>query len=160
VADPAYVAALRLLARRELSEAQIRARLARGGHDGPSIDAAIVRLTADRSLDDNRVALAIARTETGIRRRGRRREQQKMVAAGISEAVASRALDEVFEQVDEEALLRAALDRRFPHQDVELDDRARARLYRQLTGQGFEHGKVLTLLQQLPRKPRSPIPDP
>jgi mycofactocin precursor len=41
VADPAYVAALRLLARRELSEAQIRARLARGGHDGPSIDAAI-----------------------------------------------------------------------------------------------------------------------
>ena len=66
----AYADALKLLARRELSEAQVRQRLARKGHTEPDIDQAVARLVADRSIDDARVAEAIARTETAVRKRG------------------------------------------------------------------------------------------
>ena len=63
-----YIAALRMLARRELSEAQVRQRLARRGESQESIDEAIARLKSDRSIDDERVAGAIARTQAAGRR--------------------------------------------------------------------------------------------
>ena len=68
-----YLDALKMLARRELSEAQVRQRLARRGHDPESIDAAVARLKGERAIDDARVAEAIARTETAAKRRGRLR---------------------------------------------------------------------------------------
>jgi len=151
VGNPAYVAALRLLARSELSEAQVRVRLARRGHDGPAIEAALARLKSERSLDDRRAALAIARAEAGRRGRGRRRVLQRLAAAGIADDIASRAIEDVFESIDEDALLRAALDRRLRGATTVAGDRAFARLYRQLTGQGFDHGRVMALLKRLPR---------
>ena len=58
-----------LLGQRELSEAQLRARLARRGCDPDAIDQALDRLKRDRTLDDGRVARAAARLEAGVRRR-------------------------------------------------------------------------------------------
>src|SRR3712207_7389408 len=49
--------------RRELTEHQVRQRLTRRGYDVDSIDAAIARLKADRSLDDERAAKAIAQLD-------------------------------------------------------------------------------------------------
>jgi regulatory protein len=57
-----HTTALRMLARRELSEAQVRERLARRGYAVNDIDAAIHRLKDQRAIDDARVAEAIART--------------------------------------------------------------------------------------------------
>ena len=96
----ARVAALKMLARRELSEAQVRQRLARRGYDGAEIETAIDRLKADHSIDDARVAGAIARTEVSIRRRGKRRVVQQIQQAGISRSAARRATDETFEDLN------------------------------------------------------------
>ena len=136
-----------MLARRELSEAQVRQRLARRGYDGDAVDEAIARLKADRSIDDARVAGAIARTETSIRRRGRLRVKRQIEAAGIAPAIAQRAVDEVFEEVDGQALLEAALARRLRGGDTIEDDRHFSRLYRFLLTQGFESDRVLALLR-------------
>jgi SOS response regulatory protein OraA/RecX len=57
----AYSVALTLLSARELSETQLRARLTRRQHDADDIDKAIAHLKADRTLDDHRVARALAR---------------------------------------------------------------------------------------------------
>ena len=57
----AYVAGLKMLARRELSEAQLRLRLARRAFAPADIDDAVQRLRRERALDDRRVALACAR---------------------------------------------------------------------------------------------------
>ena len=95
-ADSARVAALKMLARRELSESQIRQRLARRGHAQEEIDAAIERLKAERAIDDSRVAGAIARTETSVKRRGKRRVTQQIEQAGISRTAARQAVDETF----------------------------------------------------------------
>jgi len=148
----AYLDGLKMLARRELSEAQVRSRLARRQHDPQEIDDAIARLRAERALDDARVAAAIARTETGIRRRGRVRVRMQMQRAGIDADTAKRALDDVFSTIDDAALIEASLRKRLRDRDTIADDREFQRLYRYLTAQGFEHDRVMKVLT--PRRPR------
>ena len=141
--------ALRLLARRELSEAQLRQRLARRGHDPDSIDAAVTRLKADRSIDDARVAGIIARAETGLRKRGRLRVIRRIEAAGIAPSIARQAVDETFREVDNDALMAAALEKRLRGRTAIADHREFERLYRFMVGQGFEPDRVLALLRKL-----------
>jgi regulatory protein len=133
-----------LLGQRELSEAQLRTRLGRRGCDPDAIDQALDRLKRDRTLDDGRVARAAARLEAGVRRRGPARVRQRLQAMGLASDVIQQALVETFEEVDESALLGAALARRLRGRALDdLDDKARARLVRGLVGQGFALGAVL-----------------
>jgi regulatory protein len=142
----AYVDGLKMLARRELSEAQVRQRLARKQHDADAIDAAIERLRAERAIDDARVAEAIARTETSIRRRGKLRVRMQIERAGIGKAIATQAIDAVFDNIDDDALLEASLQKRLRGRATIADDREFQRLYRYLAGQGFESDRILRLL--------------
>jgi regulatory protein len=144
----AYIDALKMLGRRELSEAQIRQRLARREHDAESIDAAVARLLEERAIDDTRVAEAIARMETGIRKRGRLRVRRKIENAGIAAATARHAVDEVFGNLDDDELLESALAKRLRGGATIADEREFNRLYRYLVGQGFEPGRVLSLLNK------------
>ena len=96
----AYIDGLKMLARRELSEHQVRERLARKGHEDDAIEVAIARLREERALDDARVAEAIARTETSIRRRGKLRVRMQIQRAGIDKSIAKRAVDDVFGTID------------------------------------------------------------
>jgi len=141
-----YIDGLKMLARRELSEAQIRQRLARKGHDEDAIDDAVARLKAERAIDDARVAEAIARTETTIKRRGKLRVARQIESAGIARATARRAVDDVFADVDADALLAAALAKRLRGAASIKDDREFQRLYRYLIGQGFEADQVMRAL--------------
>ncbi len=137
-----------MLARRELSEAQVRQRLAKRGESRESIDEAVTRLKAERSIDDERVAGAIARSETSLRKRGRRRVQQQIEAAGISKAIAVRAVDETFQDLDPDALLLASLAKRLRGRERIADDREFQRLFRYLSAQGFETEKILAHLRK------------
>ena len=142
----AYVDGLKMLARRELSEQQVRQRLARKGHPLDAIDDAVTRLRHERALDDGRVAEAIARTETSIRRRGRIRVRLQIQKAGIDKSTAKRAIDEVFASIDDGALVEAALDKRLRGRDTIEDDKEFQRLYRYLAGQGFEAEQIMKAL--------------
>jgi regulatory protein len=146
--NTAYLDGLKLLARRELSEAQVRQRLARRGHDPGDIDEAVERLLTERALDDRRVAAAIARTETSLRGRGKLRVRIQIERAGIAKAVAKQAVDEALADVDQDTLLEAALLKRLRGRAMIADDRERQRLYRYLVGQGFEGDRVLALLSR------------
>ena len=148
----AYLDALKMLARRELSEAQIRLRLARREHDPDAIDAAVGRLREERAIDDARVAGAMARTQTSIKRRGKLRVRQQIEQAGILPATARQAVDQVFSALDEDALLDAALGKRLRAGEKIADDAAFRRLFRYLVGQGFEPDRVMALLKK--RSPR------
>jgi regulatory protein len=137
-----------MLARRELSEAQVRQRLARRTHESTDIDDAIARLKQEGAIDDRRVAEAIARTETSLKKRGRLRVKRKIESAGISSSVAKGALDETFDAIDADALLDAALAKRLRHGKAIADEREFNRLYRYLVGQGFESDRVLAVLKK------------
>jgi regulatory protein len=147
-AQRAYVDALRMLARRELSEAQVRQRLARREHDEADIDEAVTRLRQERAVDDARVAEAIARSETAVRKRGRLRVTRKIESAGIASSTAKQAVDEVFGALDPDALLESALAKRLRLGKAIADDREFNRLYRYLVGQGFESDRVLARLRK------------
>ncbi len=146
--DSAYVAALKWLGGRELSERQLRQRLVRRGYPADEIDAAITRLTGDGSLDDHRAARAMAHAETSLKKRGRLRVLQRLKAAGIAEDVVRRVLEDTFETVDADALLAAALDKRLRGRERIADEREFQRLYRYLVGQGFEPDRILALLRR------------
>jgi regulatory protein len=147
-ARDAYVAGLTMLARRELSEVQVRQRLLRRQHLPEDIEAAIARLKAERAIDDNRVAEAIARTEVSLHRRGRLRVDRRIQSAGVAPATARHAVEQIFGELDPEALLSAALDRRLRGRDGIADRKEFQRLYRYMVGQGFESDKVLALLRR------------
>jgi regulatory protein len=136
-----------MLGQRELSEAQIRQRLTRRGYDPDTVDAAVARLVEERAIDDDRSAAAIARIETGVRKRGRGRVRSKIERAGISRAAAKRAMDDVFGDLDDDELLESALARRLKRGTAIGDQRQFNRIYRYLVGQGFEPQRVLAKLR-------------
>ena len=148
----AYDDGISMLARRELSELQVRQRLARKGHDRPAIDEAIARLRKERAIDDARVADAIARTETVVRRRGKLRVRMQIERAGISRSTAAHAVDEAFDGIDDDMLLQASLAKRLRGRDTIADDREFQRFYRYLIGQGFESDRVLRALEARRRR--------
>ena len=148
-ADRAYLVGLRMLAIRELSESQVRTRLARREHPADDIDAAIARLRAEGAINDARTARAIARTTASIRGQGKRRARLRVDAAGIDRGTAAAAVDEVFGEVDAAALLDAALQRRLRGRTELADRKEKARLFRYLVGQGFEADRVMDALRRL-----------
>jgi regulatory protein len=151
-ANPAYIDGLKMLARRELSEKQVRQRLARKQHDADEIDSAIARLLDEKALDDSRVAAAIARTETLLRKRGKMRVRMQIERAGIAKETAKRAVDEVFGAIDDGALLQSSLTKRLRGGDTIEDDREFQRLYRYLIAQGFESDQVMQALRARKRR--------
>jgi regulatory protein len=147
-AERAYVTGLTLLARRELTETQLRARLIKRKFDSADIDIAVARLRRERALDDRRTAIACARTQVRVRHHGRARVLRQIEALGIARDVARQAVAEVFTELDEAELLEQALDRRLRH-GVDLSDPVIARrVHRYLVGQGFDSSAVTGLLRR------------
>ena len=143
----AYIDGLKMLGRRELSEKQVRQRLARKEYEQDDIDEAVARLREERAIDDRRVAEAIARTETGIRKRGKVRVRMQLERAGIAKDTARAALDSVFDAIDDAALLESSLRKRLRGRETIADEREFARLFRYLIGQGFESDRVMKALK-------------
>src|SRR6266851_1064627 len=98
-----------MLARRELSEAQVRQRLAQRGHDEDAIAAAVTRLREERAIDDRRVADAMARHESSAGRRSKRGTQRRIEQAGIVSSIARGATDDAYGELDGDALLEASI---------------------------------------------------
>ncbi|MCU1383669.1 MAG: recombination regulator RecX [Acidobacteria bacterium] len=143
----AYIDGLKMLGRRELSEQQVRQRLARKEYPADEIDEAIARLREERAINDQRVAEAIARMETGIRKRGKVRVRMQLERAGIAKDTAKQAIESVFENIDDEALLESSLRKRLRGRETIADDREFQRLFRYLVGQGFEMDRVMQALR-------------
>jgi len=134
----AYYHALRWLTARELSEAQVRARLAEKGYSNTAIVPAIERLLQDRTLDDRRAATAVARTEARVRRHGPRRVMGKLIAMQIDRDLARDIVRDLFGEEDEEALIDKALERRLRGNTERLQDsKERQKLMAYLLRQGF-----------------------
>jgi regulatory protein len=134
----AYFRALRWLTARELSEAQVRSRLAAKGYTQEAIEPAVRRLLQDRTIDDRRAATAVARTEARVRRRGPRRVMSKLIAMQIDRDVAKDIVRELFNDEDEEALLDRTLEIRLRGNQERLKDaRERRTILAYLVRRGF-----------------------
>jgi regulatory protein len=101
--------ALRYLAGRDRTEAQVLAYLERRGVDAPTARGIIRRLRQQRYLDDDAYARRWAAERLQRRPMGRERLQAELLARGIPAAMAARATEHAFGDVSEEALARKVL---------------------------------------------------
>ncbi len=144
-ADP-YTLALLWLGRRELTERQIRQRLARLGTGPDQVDSTIERLRATRALDDARVASAYARTAAQVKGRGRNRIARELSALGVGDALVKTTLDAVPPDEERERLERA-LQRKA--RSADLDDPAQQRkVIAALMRQGFDFEGIRAALRR------------
>jgi len=151
----AYLDALHLLARRELSVDACRQRLLDKDHPAEDVDAAIAHLLETGGLDDARVARAYARTAVNIKGRGRLRVQRELNDKGIPRDVAAAALAEVFGDADERAMVARAIQKRLRGRTTVKDRAESARLYQYLMRQGFTPAAVMAALRKLRSGTRS-----
>jgi len=144
----AYLDALHMLARRELSVAQLRARLLEREHDAAGVDAAIEHLIETKALDDDRVARAYARTALTVKGRGRLRIQRELSEMGIPRDIAAAAVADTFGDVDERRLIADALKKKL-RGGAKIETAADyARVYQFLMRQGFSPAGVSAALRQ------------
>lgn len=147
--------ALRLLASRARTEAQLRARLAKAELAGEA-DEVMTWLRGLGYLDDAAYARARARALVAPGRLGPRLAEKRLRAAGIAGAAARAAISAAIADAagdggdgegGEIALCRALAERRARGVALDaLDDRARRRLARFLLGRGFAGPVVARVL--------------
>jgi regulatory protein len=147
----AYLDALHMLGRRELSEQQLRDRLIERDHQREEVDRAIDHLRDNGSLDDARVARAYVRTALKVKGRGRLRIQRELQEMGIAKDVAGEALAEAFGEVDERSLVRNALQKKLRGRAKIETPAEYARVYQFLMRQGFSPAVVSAALRQYRR---------
>ncbi len=143
--------ALRYLAARARTEAQVRDRLARADLGGEA-DAVVEWLVGLGYVDDEAYARSRARSLLAPGRLGPRLAERRLVAAGIErgrarEAVAAALADAGPDGEGEATLCRALAEKRARSADLAaLEDRVRRRLARFLLGRGFSGSAVARAL--------------
>ena len=148
----AYSQALRWLTARELSEAQVRNRLTQRGFTDEAIGPAVERLLQNRTIDDRRTAVAVARTEARVRRRGPRRVLGKLMTLEIDRDLARDVVRDLFGDDGEDELLETALDRRLRGGLERLKDpRERQKILAYLVRQGFSASAASKALRKKSR---------
>lgn len=143
----ARLAALRLLARRDYSAAEVATRLSARGYDRQDIEAAIETLQADGSIDDTRSARSHVHTAASVKRRGSVRIRRELEARGFG-ADAVRAALAALTRDDDLVAIRRHLARRPLPSPLPAD--ARRRLFQQLLRRGFPADLVARALDEPP----------
>ena len=133
----AFQRAVKLLAAKPRSIAELRERLAERCSSKTVIETVIARLREYGYLDDERYALGYASSKVRQQPIGRRRLELSLQRKKVDRTVAGEALDQVFAETPEEELLDRALEKR-----VRLRGRPKTRaeaksLFDHLLRQGF-----------------------
>ena len=144
--DPLALA-LRFLASRSRSEAEVRERLASRGVDAQDIEGALERLRELGYVDDADFAAAVIRARTQRRARGRRLVAEELQAKGVSEDVAESVLNASYG--DELAVARPVAERQARRLQGSGFAEFRQRLGAFLVRRGFEHATAESLVTEL-----------
>jgi regulatory protein len=107
-----YAAALRALTRRAYSVHEMRQWLVERGKSRGLADAVLVRLKERGYVDDARYAKQYARQRVTGRRLGRFRVARDLRARGVPDKHSEAALDEVYAETDQAAMLRKRIERK------------------------------------------------
>jgi len=137
-----YAAAVRALMRRAHSVFEMRKYLEERAEDKAEVKTVLARLRENRYLDDARYAQEFARHRAKYRRQGRFRIARELRARGVADAQIAAAVDAVFADTDEAALVRTRIKRKLAQIRGPLDQRKAASLYSGLLRAGFS-GEVI-----------------
>lgn len=142
-----YNISLRALMRRAYSIHEMKNYLGLRAEDKEMVPLVIARLRELNYLDDARYALDFARRHAQSRHQGRFRIARELRSRGVPDQHIEAALDAVFAETDEVALVRKRLQP-VRRAKTPLDQRKLASLYRSLLRAGFSADVVRTELRR------------
>jgi len=146
--------------RRAYSIHEMKTYLDRRAEQKNSIPPVVARLRELNYLDDARYATDYADQHVKLRRQGRVRIARELRARGVPDRYIEAALETVFAETDESALVRTRLKRRLGHLRGPLDQRKIASLYRSLLGAGFSSDVIRAELRGVTKGELPEFPDP
>jgi regulatory protein len=148
--DSVMAAALKILARRPYSEAELRERLiSRRGKDAKLVDKCIVRLKELGYVNDDLFAHNYASYRVSLKPIGRNKLARELAVRKVPRSTIEEALDLVFEETAEDALIDKAIARRIRTRGQPADRAASKRMFDHLARLGFEYDLIVRKLRKL-----------
>lgn len=149
-----YESAVKALARRARSAAEIRLLLEKKKAGKKQIEAVLKRLRENGYLDDARFARYFASTRLENDLQGKARVRRDLQSRGLKEELAQGAIRQAYQGVDEAELLRRYIKRKVSLSRPLSKPSAVASLYRRLLRAGFASD---TIIQELKKILKSPL---
>ena len=143
--------AVKLLAAKPRSVAELRERLIRGRVSTATVDEVISRLSEYGYLDDERFAFSYASLKVKQRPIGKRRLAQDLKFKKVDARVADEALELVYAESSEEILIDRAIEKRLRIRDRPKNRLEAKSLFDHLLRLGFEYELVSDKVQALIR---------
>ncbi|MBI5280069.1 MAG: RecX family transcriptional regulator [Candidatus Solibacter usitatus] len=143
--------ALRLLAGRSLSVADLKGKLRQRAAHLPDIDDIVLQLKEYGALSDSRYAEHYAGARAGGGSFGRQRVLSDLLRRKVAPKIAERAVGDAFAGFDENQMIHQWLARKYRNQDLSalLKDPAKlASAYRRLRQAGFASGPSIRVLKR------------
>ncbi len=141
---------LHILDRYDKTEKELRDKLKENMYPPEAIDAAVEAAKKGRFLDDNRYAYQYIYEKS--RTKSRRMIEMELRNKGISDELISSAFAELStetgEEDREEELIRKLIKKRISDPG-DIDNSEKEKLFRYLTGKGFEFGKVKKIFDSI-----------
>jgi regulatory protein len=145
----AFDCALRVLALREHSEAELRRKLTDKGYEAAEIDACVLRLKELRYLDDARFARVFASSWLRNGRGYGARLKMELARRGVAAETAAQALEELAEEYGEPELLAQLMERKFGSFDPQTaTEKERRRVIGYLQRKGFSLSAIFGKLRE------------
>lgn len=155
-ADGLWMYALKLLAGRAHSAGELREKLRRRAVEGVSVDDVLARLKEQGYLNDQLFAETFASARLANDKLGRTRVIQDLRQRRVAPALAERTVRDVYQGVNEEALIEEWIRRKYrlaPREGLFQEDKDMATAYRRLLRAGFRTGEIVCVLKRFARNP-------
>jgi regulatory protein len=148
--------ALRALGSRAHSIGELKEKLRRRATRAGDVEDILARLKEHGYLDDRRFAEGFAASRLSGERFGRTRVLQDLRQRRVAPGLAERAVQEVYQDVDEQALIDEWIRRKYrtaPREGLFAEDKDLASAYRRLLRAGFRTGEIVRALKKFARNP-------
>ena len=148
--------ALRVLGGRAYSIGELREKLRRRAAQAADLDPILARLKENGYLDDRRFAESYASARLSTEKFGRRRVLNDLRQRRVAPALAERTVRQVYQDVNDEALIEDWVRRKFrlaPREGLFQEDKDMASAYRRLLRAGFRTGDIVRVLKRFAKNP-------
>jgi regulatory protein len=148
--------AVRSLARRAQSSAELRQKLRERAAEEASIEEVLGRLTEYGYLNDKRFAENYAASRLENERFGRARTLNDLRTRRVTGPVADAAVENTYKETDETALVEAYIRKKFratPRETLFKQDKDLAGAYRRLLRAGFRSAVIVPVLKRFAKNP-------
>lgn len=147
--------ALKVLAGRALSLAELKDRLRKKAARASDVDVVLARLKQYGYIDDRRFAETYANARLNNQGFGKMRVLRDLQRKRVARTVAEGAVETAFRDTDETALIEEFLARKFRNVDLAgslADPKRLAAAYRRLRHAGFSSGNTIRVLKRYARQ--------